>query len=173
LVVWVVVSLLAGIKIIQSQGNPDKIQEGMTRIKYVWLSVSAIFIFFVIVSLVGAIFGYGTPVEWGNTLAQCGGYNGPFYFAQKDQQVDYYKSKMGIDANSSKVYCCVYDSTQNVVNTTDSPLHPENLYTMGIKESGSNWVLMGDTNMAVDADGTLTWNGISNTGFTRCNEYGK
>jgi len=178
LLVWVFLTIMAGLAIIRSNGNPEQIQANVKKLKYVWLSVSAVFLFFVVISIVGAVVGYGTPADWGNTLAQCGGYDGPFYFSQVDQQTEYYLSRMNIDVNKGqKAYCCNYNPAANNVTSGNSVFNKENIVNLGITSGGSAWYLPYDnTTAGVASDGTVTLTGSTGsgaTGLSGCVEYGK
>lgn len=178
LLVWIVLSILAGIKIVRSQGNPDEMKEGMTKLKNVWIAVSIFFGFFMIMSIIGAVVGFGTPLEWGNSLAQCGGFDGPFYFSQIDQQTAYYHTKFDVNiSDDEKGYCCIYDASANsFALDPDSPVgfvSPN----LGINNNGKNWYLplsKGSILTSVNSDGEVIVNGSSGaTGFTKCTEFGK
>jgi hypothetical protein len=157
IMIWVVYAALAGLQIVRSQGSADQIAEGSKKIKYIWMSGSVLFIFFAVIALIGSILGFGLPTEWGNTLSQCGGYSGPFYFAQVDQQLDYYKSALSVDVSRNvKAYCCVYNSANNSTYDKTSPLHIDNVKKFGLQNNGGNWVLMQDDTAQPPADAGLT-----------------
>ncbi|KXK26787.1 MAG: hypothetical protein TR69_WS6001000808 [candidate division WS6 bacterium OLB20] len=80
LVVWVVFSIYAGIKIITSAGNPDGIQGGMTVIKNIWIGIAMFLGFLIVLSLIGVFTGVGDIYSWSSNLAQCGGADSEFKF---------------------------------------------------------------------------------------------
>jgi len=150
ILIWIMYAAFAGLQIIRSQGSADKIEEATKKIRYIWMSGAILFVFFAIISIVGAIFGFGLPTEWGNTLSQCGGYSGPFYFAQVDQQTKYYSYYLSTEIpRSQKAYCCEYDYTKNVYRDPVSAFNKDNgnMIKFGIKDSDkSAWVLMPNSN---------------------------
>lgn len=71
IVIWIFIAIFAGLKIIRSQGNPEGIQGGMTRIKNLWAGVTIGLLFFVAVSFIGMFAGVGNIFEWADNLQEC------------------------------------------------------------------------------------------------------
>jgi len=85
-VIWVGLSIYAGIKIISSAGNPEGIESGMKTIKNIWTGIALGLLFFVALSLIGVFVGFGSVLDWSTNLAQCGGASGEFLFQKKQSQ---------------------------------------------------------------------------------------
>jgi len=181
LAVWIFLTLLAALNIIRSEGNAEMLKENVSKIKYIWIAASSLGIFFVIISIVGSIVGFGSPLDWGNTLAQCGGYSGPFYFAQVDQETDFYTSRLNIPVDKGlKAYCCNFNLGEDKVTDTASPFYVykdplllfeqvsgSNLEHFGIGYPiGQAWYLPYSA-APIAADGSVSYNG-SATGITGC-----
>ncbi|MFQ5493455.1 MAG: hypothetical protein ACE5DX_04820 [Candidatus Dojkabacteria bacterium] len=81
LVVWVGLSIYAALKIVASQGNPESIQGAMTTIRNIWVGIAMGLVFFVVLSFLGSMVGFGNIYQWANNLSQCGGSgSGEFLF---------------------------------------------------------------------------------------------
>jgi hypothetical protein len=140
LLVWVSYSLYAGYMIIRSQGAAEGIEKGAGIIKNIWISISVLVIFFVILAFSGSFFGFGNVYDWSQNLAQCGP-NGPFYFQQVEQQREYYTAH-GATTKDATVYCCPFDAD----NETSDKLGSVTF------RKGNDWVV-------------YVVNNIQNTGF--------
>lgn len=104
-VIWVALSIYAGIRIISSAGNPEGIEKGTTTIKNIWIGIAMGLGFFALLSLAGAFVGFGNVYEWSTKLAQCGGADSRFYFQMEQQELEDLRQ-----SGSSQVYiaCCPY-----------------------------------------------------------------
>lgn len=80
LVYWVILIIGAVIKMIGSLGNAEKIAEAGSQIGAVLKSIAALFIFLLIMILVGNFFGIGNIWDWPNSFRQCSNYGNKFYF---------------------------------------------------------------------------------------------
>lgn len=76
-VLWVILVIRAGIKIVQSQGDPGQIQEGQKKIGNVMWSITFLFGFFVILAVILSFFGLGSFWTWPQKLSFCE--NGQLY----------------------------------------------------------------------------------------------
>jgi hypothetical protein len=164
LAIWVIMIILAAITIIRSNGESDKIKQGITKIKTMLIASSILGMFFVVLSLVGSMFGFGTPADWGNTLSQCGGYSGPFYFVQVDMQRDHWYKTFGIVVgDKNPVYCCSFDASQ-VGNGNEAFFDKGNWKNIGIKEGDTSvWYLQPVAGDSAPADGG---------GLSGCHKFG-
>lgn len=79
-VVWVALSIYAGIRIITSAAEPDGIEAGKKTITNIWIGIAMFLGFLVVLSVVGAFTGIGDIYSWHTNLAQCGGTSGQFMF---------------------------------------------------------------------------------------------
>ncbi len=71
IVVWVFISIFAGIKMIKGAGKPEDIEGGMKRIKNMWLGASIGILFFIAVSFLGTMAGIGNIFLWAENLQEC------------------------------------------------------------------------------------------------------
>ncbi len=99
IVIWVGYSIYAAYKIVLSQGEEKDIETGMTLIKNVWMSISYGMIFFIALSIIGAIVGIGDVTQWNTQLAQCKGSAGGFYFRDLAAQ-------QFAEIPTKQMYCC-------------------------------------------------------------------
>jgi hypothetical protein len=164
LTIWVVLTIIAAINIISSNGDSEKIKTSFTKIKTMWIASSILGVFFVIISLVGVIFGFGIPTDWGNTLSQCGGYSGPFYFVQVDMQRDHWYKTFGIVVGEKNpVYCCTFNASQ-VGSGNEAFFDKGNWKNIGIKEGDTSvWYLQPVAGDSAPPDGG---------GLSSCKKFG-
>ncbi len=71
IVVWMFIAILAGVKIIRSQGNPDMIKGGMTSIKNMLAGVTIGLLFFIAISFLGSLTGAGNIFQWADSFQEC------------------------------------------------------------------------------------------------------
>ena len=135
IIVWIVYTLFAVFKIISSQGNPEEVEKSFASIRNIWIGISMGLVFFAVIALLGAIFGFGSVYDWSTRLAQCGGYQGNFYFRQVPDELEVLK-KEGITYGSGKVYCCR--------ETINRPF-PAGIYDKyDLKDEDFNWLVSPD-----------------------------
>lgn len=92
---YIFLVIKAAVKIITSQGSPEKLAEGYNQLGSVLKSVAALFVFLLILVLVGNFLGIGAIWQWPKAFSQCGvnrdGVN-EFYFTKQlrnpGQQID-------------------------------------------------------------------------------------
>ncbi len=108
-VAWIGLSIFAGLKIISSAGEPDKIESGTKTIKNIWLGIAIGIGFFAVLSVVGTIAGIGNVFEWYTNLAQCGGGDSKFLFQERESQ----EVQDKFDSGSSRVFvgCCDFSAS--------------------------------------------------------------
>lgn len=85
LVVWIFVIISGAIKIISSQGAEDKLKEGYTNIKNVFVGLTMGLAFFAVLSLVGMFLGFGNVYQWADKLSMC---EGKFKYQAEEDQTD-------------------------------------------------------------------------------------
>ncbi len=71
IVIWIFISIFAGIKFIRSQGDPEGIEGGKKRIQNLWMAVSIGILFFVVASFMGYFAGIGNIFQWADNLKEC------------------------------------------------------------------------------------------------------
>jgi hypothetical protein len=108
-VAWIGLSIFAGLKIISSAGEPEKIESGTKTIKNIWLGIAIGIGFFAVMSVVGTFAGIGNVFEWYVNLAQCGGADSKFLFQERESQDVQDK----FDSGSTRVFvgCCDFAAT--------------------------------------------------------------
>jgi predicted cation transporter len=77
-IMWVFYIIRSAVQIIQSQGDDKIIQEAYKKIRNVLTGAATLFLFFALLSLVGAFFGIGNFFEWPKSFSRCT--NGEYYF---------------------------------------------------------------------------------------------
>ena len=117
IIILVGFSIYGAFKISLSQGDEKKIEEGTTLIKNVWISAAWGILFFIILSIIGNLFGIGDITQWNTKLAQCKGSNGGYYFGDiASQEVAYIPTK--------QMYCCMVNDIKSApypYSTLDFP----------------------------------------------------
>lgn len=104
LVIWVGISVWAALTIIRGSGDAQAQEKGFTMIKNIWLGISSLFVFFVVLSMIGTIFGFGSVYSWSENFLQCGsGYDG-FYFATVETRKSELEDEGDVD--QANIYCC-------------------------------------------------------------------
>lgn len=78
--IWIFLAIQGAVKIINSQGNQDTIQEGAKIFGNVFWSITFLFGFFVVITIVASFFGLGTFWQWPKNLSTCT--DGSFYFVK-------------------------------------------------------------------------------------------
>ena len=113
LVIWVGISIWAALTIIRGSGDAQAQEKGFTMIKNIWMGISSLFVFFVILSMIGTIFGFGSVYSWSeNFLLFVSGYDG-FYFAEvetKRAELIGQDDSNGEEYTHALVFCCPEDS---------------------------------------------------------------
>jgi len=71
IVIWIFIAIFAGLKIIRSQGDPEGIKGGMTRLKNLWMGATIGILFFIAVSFIGTFAGVGNIFAWSDNLQDC------------------------------------------------------------------------------------------------------
>lgn len=70
-VAWVMIAILAGLKMVKSQGNPEEIEGGAKWIQNMLMGITIGLIFFIAVSILGWFVGVGTVFQWSDNLQDC------------------------------------------------------------------------------------------------------
>ncbi|MCS7316996.1 MAG: hypothetical protein NZZ41_01565 [Candidatus Dojkabacteria bacterium] len=71
IIYWAFLIIKASIQALQSDGIPDKLQEAYKRIRSLIVSLILSFLFPVILSLVGILFGIGNIFQWPKMFSFC------------------------------------------------------------------------------------------------------
>lgn len=77
-IMWVFYIIRSALQIVQSQGDDKIIQAAYSKIRNVIVGAASLFLFFAILSIVGAFFGIGNFFEWPKSFSRCS--NGEYYF---------------------------------------------------------------------------------------------
>lgn len=120
-VVWVALGIYAAFLIISSFGAEDKIKKGWTTIKSVWIGITYMIGFFLVVTIVGVFIGIGSPWNWAENLQQCaagGPASGRFYFQGVEvngENITVSEQLSNLPPANYPVYCCENGDVESVV----------------------------------------------------------
>ncbi len=78
---WVFLLIRAGVKVIQSEGDPAALVEAQKRFTSVVMGVIFLVGFFVVINIVAAFLGIGNFTEWPKVFSQCK--DGTYYYNKK------------------------------------------------------------------------------------------
>ncbi len=77
---WIYLIIKAGVKALQSQGNPEGLEEAFKRVRSVLIGASISLFFPAILSLVGVFLGIGTIFQWPKMFEDCNSGDHQYYF---------------------------------------------------------------------------------------------
>lgn len=78
MLMWVFYIVRSAVQIMQSQGDSKVMETATKKIQNVFAGAASLFLFFAVLSLVGAFFGIGNFFEWPKSFSKC--QNGEYYF---------------------------------------------------------------------------------------------
>jgi hypothetical protein len=132
MVVWVALSIYAGIKIMNGGGNPQETEAGITVIRHIWTGVFMFVGFLVGLSVLGSFLGFGSIYTWSDNLYLCKvGYGFPnsdidpdtrtYYFTFIENELLNLEQDTTRTFNSVTVYCCEQDVVDYAMNVIHGP----------------------------------------------------
>jgi hypothetical protein len=104
-IVWVIGALITVFDYFRSQGKPELMSRGSESISNLFKGISIGFFTFIAISVVGIIFGAGSPLDWPDQFSQCGE-DRKMYLNVKEEYIEAAQKAGFSSGNTIEIYCC-------------------------------------------------------------------